>query len=219
MELLMSIGQQIGVAIENARLYELARQENVRRERIEAEMLRANKESERRNRELSLLNRVISATTSDMSPDSILETICCELVRTFDIATSAAALLNEDGNTLTVVAECTPDDGTSAMGMIIPISENPATLYVMKHKTPLALTDAQNDILLAPVRDIMRARGTASILIVPILIRDEVIGTIGMDSYEIREFTKDEISLASRVTAAIATVLEKARINDHPPLS
>ncbi|MEW5871501.1 MAG: GAF domain-containing protein [Chloroflexota bacterium] len=211
--LLLSIGQQIGVAIENAQLYEKAQQEIERRKQIEGELRRTNEESTRRNRELTLLNQVITATTSGMEPKAILEVVCGSLVNAFGVAQSAAALLNEEKTTLTVIAEYKSEHYPSAMGVIIPVAENPASLYVMKQKKPLALPDAQNDILLTPVRDVMRQRGTVSLLILPIVVRDEVIGTIGVDATERREFSEAEISLAERVTAAVGQVLERANLD------
>jgi GAF domain-containing protein len=208
--LLMSIGGQIGVAIENARLYEQARQEIERRKQVETELRRANQESDRRNRELTLLNRVITATTSDMEPQAILETVCRELVQAFGVAQSAAALLNEAKTELTVVSECRSEAHPSAMGVVIPVAENPASLYVLKQKKPLSLPDAQNDILLAPVREVMRQRGTVSLLLLPIVVHGEALGTIGVDATERREFSDEEIALAERVTAAVGQVLERA---------
>ena len=210
-ELLMSVGTPLGMAIENARLYEQARQEIERRTHVEEALRHANDESERRNRELTLLNRVISAMISDMSPQAVLEVVCRELVTVFGIAQAAATLLDADGDSLTVVAECKSETGPSAMGVVIPVSNNPATLYVLKQKSALAMTDAQNDVLLAPVREIMRYRGVVSLLLVPIIVNGEVIGTVGLDSTQIHEFTPYEISLAERVTAAAAQVLERER--------
>lgn len=210
--LLLSIGQQIGVAIENAQLYEKAQQEIERRKQIENELRRMNEESTRRNRELTLLNQVITATTSGMEPKAILEVVCGSLVNAFGVAQSAAALLNEAKTALTVIAECKSEHYPSAMGVVIPVAENPATLFVMKHKKPLALPDAQNDILLIHVREVMRQRGTVSLLILPIILHGEVIGTIGVDATERREFSEAEISLAERVTAAVGQVLERASL-------
>ncbi|MBN2548468.1 MAG: GAF domain-containing protein [Anaerolineales bacterium] len=209
MELLLAIGQQIGVAVENARLYEQARLEIELRRQADRDLLQASVDSERQNRELILLNHVITATTSDLEPKAILEVVCHELVRAFGVAQSAAALLNPDGESLTVIAEHKAPHLPSALSVIIPVSENPATLYVMKQKAPLALSDAQHDILLRPVHEIMRTRGTASLLILPIIQHGEVIGTIGMDSTSPREFTPEEIALAARVSAAVAQALEK----------
>ncbi len=162
------------------------------------------------DRELTLLKRVIAATASDLEVNDILEVVCDELVRAFGVDQSAAALLDESGETLTVVAECRAETGSSALGVVIPVEGNPATLYVLKHKSPLALADAQNDILLAPVRELMRQRGVVSLLLLPVIVGGQVVGTLGLDSWTLREFTEHEIELAASVTSATARSLELA---------
>jgi len=210
-DLLCSVGQQVGIAVQIARLYDQARQELARRQEAEEALRCANEKSERQNRELTLLNRVMTTTASDMPPAAVLEVLCCELVQAFNVTQGAAALLNPDGEALTVVAECLPPGGASAMNVVIPVQGNPATLYVLKNKVPLAMFDAQHDILLAPIQDIMQRRGVASLLILPILVRGQAVGTIGLDANAPREFGDEELALAMRVTAAAAGALERSQ--------
>jgi GAF domain-containing protein/HAMP domain-containing protein len=210
MALLLSIGQQIGVGVENARLYEQARRELAQREQIDQNLRQANLEIARRNRELTLLNRVITATTSDMQPREILGVVCCELVNAFEAQQAAAALMDASGASLTVIAECKHEEGLSALGVIIPVQENPATLYVLKHKKPLAAPDVQSDVLFAPVRSLMKERKVVSLIILPVLKNGEVIGTIGVDWWEPHEFSDQEIALAAQVSAVAAKALERA---------
>jgi signal transduction histidine kinase len=84
--------------------------------------------------------------------------------------------------------------------------------YVLEHKAPLAVTDAQTDERMAANRTLMRDRGTVSLLIIPIIVRGRVVGTIGLDAIERREFSEEEIALAQNVAAAAGQVLETARL-------
>jgi len=211
-ELLAAIGQQVGVAVENARLYEKAQQEIIERIRVEEELRRVNEERTRRVQELALLNRVITASTSRLEPKAVLEAVCRELAESFGLCQAAAALLprDEPSNALTVVAEYTPEENPSAIGHVIPIENNPATQYVLEHKAPLAVTDAQSDPRMASVHHLMRERGIASLLILPLIVRDEVVGTIGLDAFERREFSEDEVTLAANAATAAAQALQNA---------
>jgi len=211
-ELLAAIGQQVGVAVENARLYEQAQQEIIERIRAEEELRRVNEEHARRVRELALLNRVIIASTSSLEPKAVLEAVCRELAGAFDLCQAAAALFprDEPPDALTVVAEFTPEENPSALGHVIPIENNPATQYVLEYKAPLAVTDAQSDPRMASVHHLMRQRGIASLLILPLVVRDEVVGTIGLDAFERREFSDEEITLAASAAAAAAQALQNA---------
>jgi PAS domain S-box-containing protein len=216
LKLLTAIGQQIGVAVENAQLYQRAQQELTERKRTEQELRKVNDERARRNRELVLLNRVIAATTSRLEPQAVLESVCRELTLAFSLPHAAAAMLprGEERTALTVVAEYQSEKFSSALGAVIPVEGNPATQYVLEHKTPLAVADAQHDPRMALVHDLMRQVNVVSLLILPLVVRDEVVGTIGLDATEQREFTDEEITLAANAAAAASQALENARAEE-----
>jgi signal transduction histidine kinase/DNA-binding NarL/FixJ family response regulator/HAMP domain-containing protein len=215
-ELLAGIGRQVGVAVENARLYERAQQELLERKRAEEELRRVVEERARRYRELALLNRVITATTSRLEPKAVLEAVCRELALAFDLSQAAAALFPAGGKrtALEVVAEYRTEGRPSALGAVIPIEDNPATLYVLEHKAPLALTDVQHDPRTVRVYDLMRERGVVSLLILPLIVRGEVVGTIGLDALEWRDFREEDVSLAANAAAAAAQALENAQAEE-----
>jgi PAS domain S-box-containing protein len=167
----------------------------------------------RRNRELALLNRVIAAATSTLDVERVLQVACQELAHAFDLPQAAAALLNAEGTEVSVVAEYLEPGRPSGLSRNIPVTGNPATEYVLEHRAPLAVVDAQSDERLASVHGLMRDRGTVSLLIVPILVaRGRVAGTLGLDAIERREFSQEEIALAQSVAAAAGQALETARL-------
>ncbi|NIP68249.1 MAG: hypothetical protein GTO04_03410, partial [Planctomycetales bacterium] len=48
----------------------------------------------------------------------------------------------------------------------------------------------------------------------PLVVRGEVVGTIGLDAAERREFTDEEITLAANAAAAASQALENARAEE-----
>ncbi len=189
-------------------------QDITERKTREAEMQRMSAEHARRNRELMLLNRVIATAASNSEPQDVLETVCRELALAFDVPRVAVALMDDKSTELHVVAEYLDEGCSSSKGMIIPIENNPATLAVLERKAPLAIGDAQHDPRMARVHDLMRQQGVASMLLLPLMVRDKAIGTIGLDSMHARQFTEEEISLAANVAAAASQTLEKARAEE-----
>lgn len=157
----------------------------------------ARKSQQRRNRELTLLNRVISAASTTLDPKKVLETTCRELALAFDIPMVAAAILNDARTGSVVVAEYLTEGYPSALDVAIPLEGNPTMQYVMEHKKPLAVVDAQYDPSLSVLHEAMRQRGTVSLLILPLIVRGQVVGTLGMDAVEQREFSSKEITLAT----------------------
>jgi PAS domain S-box-containing protein len=169
------------------------------------------RELEIRNRELALLNRVIAATTSETERDAILRTVCQELGLTFEVPEVGAALLNKAGTALTVVAEYRSDERPSALGVVLPVKGYPSAEYVLEHKAPLAIANAQHDPFMAPVHELMKARNAVSLLILPLIVDGGIVGTIGIVSVEPREFVADEIALAMSAASAAAQALGAAR--------
>jgi PAS domain S-box-containing protein len=185
---LQAFADQVAIAIKNANLYG---------------------EAYRRLQEVTLLSRVISLTASATNPEAAWQGICAEVAHFFRVPQAAFALLNPQRTAAEVIAEYHEPHRPSALGLRIPVAENPSMAYIMAHKTPLAIADAQSDPRLAPIWEVMRHRGTASILIVPILRDGEVIGTLGIDALERREFSETEIALAQQVASQISQALER----------
>ncbi|HHN94555.1 MAG TPA: GAF domain-containing protein, partial [Anaerolineae bacterium] len=175
---------------------------------------RAEEEIRRRNRELALLNRVIAASAAGQDMAHILETVCWELAQVFDVPQAAAALLNQDRTQAVVVAEYRTEDRPPALGAVIPTKDNPSVEYLLHRKEPLVIPDAQSDPLLAPVHDLMRQRGTVSLLLLPLIVEGEVVGSLGVDAIEPRPFSDEEVALAQRVAEQVSGVLARARLED-----
>jgi PAS domain S-box-containing protein len=169
-------------------------------------------ELQRRNIELTLLNRVIAAASMTLEPEVVLETTCRELALAFDLPMTAAALLNEERAASVVAAEYLTDGFSSALDVVIPVKGNPVMQYVFEHKTPLVITDVQEDPRLAVIREELQQRGTASMLILPLMVRGQVVGTLGLDSVERREFSSEEIELAANAVSTAAQALENAQL-------
>ena len=170
------------------------------------------------NQELALLNRLIVFAASITEPERILEITCQELALAFNVPQVAAALLEENGRTLKVVAEYHETGRPSGLDRHIPLEENPATQYVLQHKAPLFISDPQNDPRMAAVRGLMKLRGVQAILLLPLIVRGQVLGTIGIDSTHPRHFSNDEITLAMNAISMAGQAMENARMHEQTNL-
>lgn len=190
-ELAQAFADHAAVALENVRLYE---------------------ETYNRLREVTLLSHAITLTATADDLISALEELCAELARFFATPQAACALLNAERTEAEVVAEyCAPGRPTAA-GSVFPVAGNPSMQYILEHKVPLAIPDAQTDPRLAPAHDVMRRRGTASLLLVPILVGDEVAGTLGIDALERRDFSTSDIELMLQIARQVGHSLERLRL-------
>jgi signal transduction histidine kinase len=170
-------------------------------------------EIRRRNRELALLNRVITVATSTLDAEQVLSIACQELAHAFELPHTAAVLLNAEATEGTVVAEHLSPGLCSRMGMTAPVSGNPMAESIVEHQAPLAVTDAQTDEALTGAHDLLRNLGTRSLVVVPIPVaRSRVAGTLELHAIERRQFSDEEVTLAQNVAAAAGQALETARI-------
>ncbi len=165
-----------------------------------------------RLRETLVLNRAISAAVSTFDITGALQNILTELANALEAPQGAIAMLTRSGQDLSVVADFHPPDEPSVLGAIIPIRDNPVTQYLLEEQVPLAITDVRRDERLSVVRALMTRRKIASMLLVPLIVREQVIGTLGLDSYTPRNFTVEEITLAQNVAAAVSQALDNAQL-------
>ncbi|MFN8456032.1 MAG: response regulator [Anaerolineae bacterium] len=169
-------------------------------------------EIKRRNRELDLLNRVIAASASALDVESILDTVCRELALALDLPQAAATLLNDSKREAVIVAEYRTEGQPSALNSAIPVVDSPFFQYLLSNRTPLVVTNAQTDPQLAPIHSLMRRRGSVSLLMLPLMIKGEVVGSLGLEATCQRQFSAEEVSLVWSVAEQVGGALARARL-------
>jgi PAS domain S-box-containing protein len=207
LSLFESMAASAVIALDNARLFERAQQEI-------SERVRAEEELRRRNRELALFNQIIASSTAGLELETILETACRELAGAFEVPQAAVVLLDEEKSVARVVAEYRAGGRPSGLNRTIPVAGNPSFQYLLSRKVPLIVEDAQSDPRLSAVRELMRDRGTVSLLLLPLIVEDEVVGSLGLDAIQARQFSAEEVNLAWSVAGQVSGALARARLAD-----
>lgn len=163
-------------------------------------------------RETLVMNRVLEAATSSLDLTTGLETICRELSEALSLPQAAVAILDKDDEALHVVAEYRDEGRPSALDQVIPVKGNPLTEEVLEAQKPVVVHDVHADPRTVATRELFKERGTVSIIIVPLMMRDQVLGTLGLDSITRRDFTDQEVRLAEKVAATTSQALENVRL-------
>jgi signal transduction histidine kinase len=169
---------------------------------------------EARVEQLRALNRITQTLASVHDLQSALRSVAQEMVELIDTRSTGIALLDESRTELTVVATYSRDPvPLDAVGLAIPVASNRASSLVVETGRFLSVPQAQTNPLTKPIQDILRERGIHCLLIVPLLSRGEVIGTMGLTTNQSdRDFTPAEIRLAETVAGQIAGAIENARL-------
>ncbi|MBN1993105.1 MAG: response regulator [Anaerolineae bacterium] len=181
-----------------------------------SERKQAEEEIYRRNRELDLLNRVIAATATSSDTATILDTVCRELALAFDVPQATAILLNQDHSVVTIVAGYQAKDQPIALlNKSIPIKNPSLVQDFLTGKTPLVVEDVKNDPRLASFRDLFQQYHTASLLVLPLIVDQEMVGSLNINTLKPRSFSHEEISLARRVAEQVTGALLRVRLDEQ----
>lgn len=159
----------------------------------------------------ALLNRIMFATSAMLDLPQIFQKICEEVAAAFDVPQAGIALVDEDRRNLRVIGYTSPT-GATAIGAMIPINGNPSSEHVVHGGEPLYIADAQTDIRMAAVHELMARMGIVSILIIPIWSEGQVIGTLGLDAYTPRIYSDAEIATIEQICAAASHAVTKAQV-------
>jgi len=164
--------------------------------------------------ELASINRLAEKVSSSLNLHEVLQAVCDELVKIFNVRNAGIGLLDKEKAKLKIVAFRSSDpDEKDATGMELPLPGYEASRIVIETKQPIAIENAQTDPRTKSIHEIMKQRGTTGLLIVPILSRKEVIGTIGMPAKNLGQiFTNAEIELARTIATQVASSIENAQL-------
>ncbi len=182
--LLTAIGQQIGVALENGRLYEQARQ---------------------RVRELQLLHEVGTAAASGVRLEETLQaTVKALAAELGDLHVGIALLDQESGVLYQKAAIGYLPDGMH--GLRIPSGKG-ITDWVVQHGEPALVPDVRLD-----PRYYEEIPDIRSELCVPLVAGSQVIGVLNVESPQPNTFTDDDQRLLSTLASNLAVLIEQARL-------
>ncbi len=199
-QLVAAVADQLGAHLENLRLTQQAET--------------ALDEAHQREAEMALINRLVTQLAAAPDLTSSLQIIVDQLAEATSIGQVGVAILNDERSALTVVADRSGGLTTeSAVGVVIPVANNPATQIAIAERRPVIVEHATESPLTASAHEVLRQRGVKTILILPLIVENEVIGTVGLDVVEEGiELAKEQLQLAETIVYQAATAVQRARL-------
>jgi signal transduction protein with GAF and PtsI domain len=186
--LLTTVAHQVGGAIENARLYE---------------------EMKKKAMQIETLSKVSRTIASDRYLEEILHLIVTMTAEMMDSKICSIVLLDEERQKLEIAAtQSLSEDYRKKPPLKVGQS---ISGRVVKEKRPIALLDVTKEAgYMYP--DLAEKEGLRSLLSVPMMLKDRVIGVINSyTSYEHR-FTEEEIKLLQAVANQAAVAIENTKL-------
>ena len=169
----------------------------------------ADTDTERKLTELSFLREIAQLASSTRDWDEMLRIVIDRTTDAMRAEVSSLYLLERQAGILRLAATNGLDRRWIGKATLR-IGEG-ITGWVANARVPLAVRDVRNEPRFKWVRAVDQERFT-SMLSVPLVIRDEVIGVMNVQTIELREFTRGEIGFLQTIADQVAGIIEKSRL-------
>ncbi len=197
--LLTTVASGLGVALENARLFD--------------ETQRLLKETEQRNAELAVINSIQQGIAAKLDFQAIVDLVGDKLREVFANGDIGIRLLDEAAGIAHYVYEY--EHGNRIYPAPVPIqSDRPIAKRLRARET--VVINSQADAAAQGADTIPGTDASRSAVMVPIVGSDRMVGTIALENYE-RDyaFGESEVRLLMTVASSMGVALENARLFDE----
>ncbi|MDM8526621.1 response regulator [Anaerolineales bacterium HSG24] len=184
---------------------------------MQKKLQQAHDELEVRVDELSTLNMIIHAVATTTNLNKTLQNIAGNIMRLFEMKAVSIGLLDPTKTELTLITQNErPEDDTHVVGLTVPIINDPLTQQMIEKGETIIITEAQTNPIIAALHAVMRARQITSIMVVPLVSRAGVVGTINLSSnVENYEFDDTQIQLTETIAGQIVGAIENVRLHEE----
>ena len=188
-ELLQLAADRAALAIEHARAFEAERRARQRVEHLQA---------------------VMDAALAHLELDELLAVLLPRIRSILRTDTCAVLLLDPSGRELVARAAVGIEEEVER-GVRIPVGHGFAGRVAAERK-PVIVEDVEHADVFNPI---LREKGIESLLGVPLIAQDEVIGVLHVGVLQRRAFTSDDVELLELVAARVALAIERARLHEE----
>ncbi|HMJ79913.1 MAG TPA: GAF domain-containing protein, partial [Candidatus Dormibacteraeota bacterium] len=193
--LVSTIAASMGVALENARLFD--------------ETKRLLAETDQRAAELALVNEIGMALAEQLDFDAIIELVGERIRGLFDVSSISISLY--DPKAATIAFPYVIDEGQRVPAYERPFGEG-LNSTIIRERRPLLFgkgedADAAGAIVTGTV--------TESWLGVPILVGDDVMGVVALEDVRQDAFDQSDLRVLSTIASSMGVALDNARLFDE----
>jgi two-component system, sensor histidine kinase PdtaS len=161
---------------------------------------------------LASLRAIALALSAAFDVDTTLDLIARKTTEVMGVDSCSIYLLDASGDTLWLRAST--GLSPAALGRTSLRMGEGLTGWAAQHGQPLAARDAQADQRFKFLPQ-TRERNFRSLLAVPLVNRQRVIGALNVQTRDFRTFSQDELELAALISDLAAGALDRALLYDH----
>ncbi len=155
---------------------------------------------------LANLQKFLTLLDSSLHLNEMLTNVARQLVEMFNVDHSGMLLFGENDDSGEVIAEYPPQ---GAVGLRVPLLRYPLSDKLKVDHKPAAVLHAQTDPQMGSARPVMRSLGIQSILIIPLVVRGKIVGSLSLDAMHApRQFSGEELALCQVIGNQIAVAVD-----------
>jgi serine phosphatase RsbU (regulator of sigma subunit) len=171
-----------------------------------------------RRRDLELVRDSSLDFAQSIDMDEVLEAVTSRLLGALDMSACEIHEVDMDAGVIRTLVSFAHGafDETEWKGREYPIDYFATSAMAIRSRRPVIVTSLDDPRLNLVERDMMRADGHNTELIIPLRIREHVIALVElMDDREGRDFSDEEVELARSMCRFAALAIDKARLYDR----
>ncbi|MCB0194638.1 MAG: GAF domain-containing protein [Anaerolineae bacterium] len=168
-------------------------------------------DAQHRLQELTILVDASSAVSVAMDVDTMLQIIAQRITKVMQTEECSISIWDKKRDAIVTLLDYSEIEWADSPGATYPLCKYPFTRQVLTQNRPLYLH--LNDPTIDPAeRALLEAWEVSSLLMVPLVVRDQVIGLLELMSVPDRTYTDIEIGLCQTLANQMAASLENARL-------
>lgn len=168
----------------------------------------------REKKDLQNLIDLLSLFSSTLNPQEVLYFIVKKISEMIDVNRCSIVSIDAGDPGFAYVVSTSENPGIT--NLKLDLGKYPEIRQVLFLRKPLFIRDALKDPVMKEVRDIIAPIGIRSILVIPVIFRNEIIGTLLLRaSRSSSAFTRREITLCTAIANASSNALNNAFLYDR----
>jgi PAS domain S-box-containing protein len=200
-ELAVTFGNQVAIALDNARLFSELQNELEERRKLIAELELKNAESE-------TLRESVAIVAATLEKSEAIDRILEQLERVVPFDSASVLLIN--GNVLEIVSTRGIELSLAETESYFEINEDEPAYRVIQGQVPYVLYE---DIQIhAPAFREFPHNRIHAWMAIPLKVKGQILGIIALDGYQVGKFSERHAQLAVTYANQVAIALENARL-------
>ena len=160
-------------------------------------------------KQLAAVMEIANAISSQRDLADILSTISKELSKVIDYDIGCIAIYEKEKNGLFIRHVWRKAGDTSGEGRYVPLDETNLVGWVAIHKKPIVRGDIPAD---PRFHEIMKEDSLKSDIVVPLVAKNTLVGTVNVGSYAFNHFTDFDLDLVVRFSKLTSIAIEKRQL-------